>query len=161
MKTEAGPYQFKVDLGPIEGSGAGPVPPRPKPEEVFARVFGRLGLSRPVPQFRIEYRAFAGLRSTIHVRDGHAQVRVSDLLLTAPPIVLDALAEILLARIFRRRPSREARECFSAYVTAPSMRRRIDEVRRERGTKRLLPPRGRYYYLEEIFVKLNDQFFQS
>jgi hypothetical protein len=80
---------------------------------------------------------------------------------TAPPLVLEALAEILLAQLFRRRPSREARECFSAYVSDAEMRRRIDQVRRQRGTKRLLPPQGVCYDLEEIFAKLNWRFFES
>jgi len=53
--------------------------------------------------------------------------------------VLEALAEILLARIFRRRPSREARECYLAYTFRPAIRSRIDAARRERGRKRLLP----------------------
>ncbi len=162
MKTESAvPHQIDQHLGSTEAPAAGSGGSSAKAEDVFARAFRRLGLGRPVPHFCVEYRAFASLRSTIRLRDGHAQVRITDLLAAAPPLVLEALAEILLAQVFRRRPSREARECFSAYVTAPSMRQRIDEVRRERGTKRLLPPRGRYYSLEKIFVRLNQQFFQS
>lgn len=131
------------------------------PEAAFARVFRRLGLARPLPALEIEYRAFAGLRSTIRLRDGEARIRISDLLSTAPPLVTEALAEILLSQVFRRRPSREARECFLAYVSAPAMRRRVDEIRRERGTKRLLPPAGSCYNLEEIFQKLNRRFFRG
>jgi hypothetical protein len=76
-------------------------------------------------------------------------------------MVLEALAEILLARIFRGRPSQEARACYLAYVLGPPMRPRIDEVRRERGSKRLLPAAGRRYDLQEIFAKLNRRFFQG
>jgi hypothetical protein len=138
-----------------------PLPAEPGPEAAFARVFRRLGLERPVPDLRVEYRPFAGLRSSIWLRDDRAKVLISDLMSAAPPLVLEALAEILLAQVFRRRPSREARECFLAYVSAPAMRRRIDEARRERGTKRLLPPEGDYYDLEKIFTKLNRRFFGS
>lgn len=136
-------------------------PSAPDSEAAFARVFRRLGLGRSAPEFRVEYWPFAGLRSTIRLRGGEAQVRLSDLLETVPPLVLEALAEILLAQVFRRRPSREARECFLAYVSAPAMRGRIDKARRERGTKRLLPPRGRCHDLEEIFARLNRKFFRG
>jgi len=129
--------------------------------EVFARVFRRLRVRRPPPAFQVEYRPFAGLRSTIQLRDNHVRVMISDVLESAPPLVLEALAEILLAQVFRRRPSREARECYLAYVFRPAVRRRIDEARRTRGKKRLLPARGRTYDLNEIFSKLNRKFFEG
>jgi hypothetical protein len=71
------------------------------------------------------------------------------------------LAEILLARIFHRRPSREARECYLAHTFRPAMRSRIDASRRARGSKRLLPGRGRHYHLEEIFHDLNRRIFHG
>lgn len=95
----------------------------------------------------------------IRVRDYHAEVRVADLLAEAPPIVLEALAEILLAQVYRRRASQEARACYLAYISSPAVRHRADAVRRQRGRKRLLPPRGRCYDLEEIFRKLNARYF--
>lgn len=90
-----------------------------------------------------------------------ARVRISDVLETAPPLVLEALAELLLAQLFRRRPSAEARECYLAYVFEPAVRRRIDENRRKRGRLRLLPAQGRHYDLEEIFKRLNQKFFKG
>jgi hypothetical protein len=158
-RSDSMPEQLAL---PLSAKAPGlPLPAEPNPEAAFARVFRRLGLERPVPDFRVEYRPFAGLRSSIRLRDGRAQVLVSDLMTAAPPLVLEALAEILLTQVFRRRPSREARECYLAYVSAPAMRRRIDEARRERGTKRLLPPQGECYDLERIFAKLNRRFFRS
>ena len=99
-----------------------PLPPTPALEDVFLRVFRRLSLKRPAPTFRVEYRPFANLRSSVHLRDDCAVVHISDLLEPAPSIVNEALAEILLARLFRRRPSREARACYLAYVMNPSVR---------------------------------------
>ncbi len=130
-------------------------------DELFQRVFRRMRLKHPVGGFRVEYRPFAGLRSTIRLHNNHVEVRVSDLLEQAPPLVLEALAEILLARVFRRRPSREARECYLAYVFRPAMRRSIDEARRRRGSKRLLPARGKWHDLDEIFHRLNQRFFSG
>jgi hypothetical protein len=138
-----------------------PLVPDASPPEVFARVFRRIGMSGPVPDIQVQYRAFAGLRSTIRLRGNRAEVRISDLLAEAPHLVLEALAEMLLARVFRRRPSREARACYLAYVFSPAVRRRIEDVRRRRGHKRLLPARGRYFDLAEIFDNLSRRFFRT
>jgi len=135
-------------------------PPRDLPE-TFRKVFRRLGVKSLAPSFDVEFRPFAGLRSTIRLRNNHAQVCISDVLAGAPPLVLEALAEILLAQVFRRRPSREARECYLAYVFQPSMHRKIEDSRRQRGRKRLLPPDGRWHDLSAIFRRLNRRFFRG
>jgi len=127
--------------------------------DLFRRVFDRLRIRSSITSIDARFHPFAGLRSTVRVRNGALRARVSDLLEDAAPIILEALAEILLARMFRRRPSREARECYLAYTFRPAVRARIDLARRERGTKRLLPPRGRHHNLEEIFHELNHRFF--
>ncbi len=138
-----------------------PLAPPADLSDIFRRVFSRMRIKSPVVNIVARFHPFAGLRSTITLRNGAIKARVSDLLEEASPLVLEALAEILLARIFRRRPSREARECYLAYTFRPAMRVRIDAARRERGSKRLLPARGRHHDLEEIFHGLNHRFFHG
>lgn len=129
--------------------------------ETYERVFRRLAIRRSVRAFHVEFRAFAGLRSTIQLRDSSVRVRISDVLEQAPPLVLEALAEILLTQLFRRQASQEARECYLAYVFEPAVRRRIDAARRRRGFKRLLAAQGKCYDLEAIFTDLNRRYFRS
>ncbi|HEX5411791.1 MAG TPA: M48 family peptidase [Terriglobia bacterium] len=138
-----------------------PIPEPESPEFVFTRVFRRLGIRRSMPDFNVEYRAFSSLRSQIALDGNRARVRISDILAKAPPIVLEALAEILLAQLFSRRPSQEARECYMAYIYDPAVRSRVEETRRSRGRIRLLPARGRFYDLAEIFGRLNHRFFND
>jgi len=133
----------------------------PDLSEVFRRVFHRLRIKSPVASMDAQFHAFAGLRSTISVRNGAVKAHVSDLLSDASPLVLEGLAEILLARVFHRRPSREARECYLAYTLRPAFRQRVDVARRTRGSKRHLPARGRHHDLEEIFHSLNRRFFHG
>jgi hypothetical protein len=128
-------------------------------EPAFDRVLRRLRLVRMMPDFHVEFCAFAGLRSTIRLRQNSVHARISDLLAGAPPLVLEALAEILLAQLFRGRASREARECYLAYVLSPAVRRRIEAARRRRGYKRLLAPQGKRFHLGEIFAGLNRRYF--
>jgi len=136
-----------------------PLGPPPDLSEVFRRVYSRLRIKSRVVSIGAKFHPFAGLRSTISLREGAIRASVSDVMVEASPLVLEALAEILLARIFRRRPSREARECYLAYTLRPATRSRTDAARHERSSKRLLPPGGRHYDLEEIFHALNQRFF--
>lgn len=138
-----------------------PLDPEAALEAVFHRAFRRLGMKQAAPDFRAEYRPFTTLRSTIRLRDHCAEVRVADVLAEAPPIVKEALAEILLAQVYRRRPSQEARACYLAYIYSPAVRHRIDAMRRQRGRKRILPPRGKHYDLEEISQRLNGRYFDG
>ncbi len=139
-----------------------PSPPLDKsPAALFERVFDRLRLSRPRPIFEVEFRPFTGLRSQIALRDGCARVRLSDLLRSAPPIVLEGLAEILLCQLYRYRASPEARECYLAWTYHSEVRRRVEALRRARARLRLLPPRGEHFDLEEIFLSLNRRFFNG
>ncbi len=130
------------------------------PEEIFARTHRRIFPSRPAPAFRVAYREWAAVRCTIRrTGTGLVEVDICDVLRAAPPITLEALAEILISRFYSRRPSREARACYLACTMAPDMRRRIEEARRTRGFKLMLPARGRRFDLEEIFARHNRAFF--
>jgi hypothetical protein len=131
------------------------------PTELFRRALWRLRIAGDPASLRVEFRPFAGLRSTISSRKDHLEVCISDVLQDAPRLVLEALAEILLCKVYRRRASREARECYLAYVLSPGIRQRIDQARRQRGAKRLLPACGRCHNLEEIFQRLNEKFFKG
>lgn len=152
-RTRSRPIDSRQLLLPVSASAS--------PEFLFTRVFRRLGIGRSVPDFHIEYRPFSSLRSNIALQGNRARVRISDILVEAPPIVLEALAEILLTQLFRVRPSEEARECYMAYIYDPMVRRRVDEARRTRGRVRLLPAQGRHYDLAEIFAGLNRRFFND
>ncbi|HTV53776.1 MAG TPA: hypothetical protein VMI06_02555, partial [Terriglobia bacterium] len=130
-------------------------------EDVFARVFRRLHSRKPAPAFHVEYRDWAELRSTIRIRQSGIDVAISDILQGVSPIVLEALAEMLLSRLARRQVSREARACYLACVLSPIIRQRIEEARRARGFKLMLPSRGKHFDLEPIFDDLNQRFFEG
>ena len=130
--------------------------------DVFARVFRRLGPRRAIPSFKVSFRRFTGLRSAIRTpRRNHIEAQLSDVLEGAPPIVIEALAEILITRLFRMRTSREADECYKAWAASLPVLRRVEEIRRLRGRKRLRPPQGSFFNLKGVFDDLNHRFFDG
>ncbi|MGH9355250.1 MAG: M48 family peptidase [Terriglobia bacterium] len=132
------------------------------PADVFASAFRRIFVRKPAPAFCVEYREWAQLRSTIRIQGaGLVQVEICDVLRDAPANALEGLAEILISRLYSRKPSRDARARYLACIMSAGMRRRIEAARRERGFKRMLPPRGRCYDLAGIFAAHNRDFFDG
>lgn len=146
---------------PLGSQLALPFEPVLRPEDLFSRVYRRLRPGAKTAQFEIVFREWAHPRSTIRRKDGGYKVEVFDVLRDAPPIVIEALAEMLIMGCHGQKPSREARACYLAHTMAPAVRRRIDEARRTRGHKRLRPAQGRCHNLDAIFRSLNERFFQG
>ena len=131
--------------------------------EIFEAEFVRLMPSDHAPQFRASFRPYARLRSTVRYDPKTKCVRInlSDLLRTAPAEVLEALAVTLLGRLYRCPIPRRARRVYRRWVNSPATQERMLEVRRDRGSKTMLPPEGRAHDLESIFASLNRRHFES
>src|SRR5947208_12577473 len=72
------------------------------PEEIFARVFRELKPRTPLPELRVEFCRFANADNFVRLEGGRLHVRMSDLLEGAPAGVLEALARILLGKLYRK-----------------------------------------------------------
>ena len=72
------------------------------PEEIYARVFRELKPRTPVPEMQVEFCRFANADSFIRLENGSLHVRISDLLAAAPAPVMEALAYILLGKLYRK-----------------------------------------------------------
>src|SRR5438034_7691410 len=83
---------------------------------LFQRMFTRLGCEGRPPRFRVEFYPYASLVLTIRRREDAVYVRFSDLLRRAPVAVLEGAAALLLARVYRRKPSRELTEPYLDYA---------------------------------------------
>ena len=130
-------------------------------QEVFQQTYRELRPGVPVPEFCIEFYPFANVNNTIRMREGKLRVRLSDLLEGAPESVIEAIAHILLAKIYRKpiEPVRAAR--FRRYVSSRDIAAKAHLVRQMRGRKRLASAKGHVYHLEEIFDQLNLRFFHG
>ncbi len=127
----------------------------------FAAVHRELKPRTPLPQIEIRFYAFAHLNHTLRLRNGRLRVRISDLMANAPEPVLEALAQILLRKLYRKPPSALYSERYRRFINRREMTARIETIRRSRGRKRLAGARGRVYDLDEIFAELNAEYFQG
>jgi len=124
------------------------------------RDVARLGHDDPgVPPIEVRYFAYAGLRSTVRLRDGRIYVRLSDLFEAAPDDIIGALVRILLAKLLRRRVRAEWNATYRLFAIRDDVVSASEAARRSRGRKRLADPAGRVFDLDEMFDRINAEFF--
>ena len=88
-------------------------------------------------------------------------VRMSDLLEGAPAPVMEALAYILLGKLYRKAVPRIYTHRYRLYLNRRDMRRQAHLVRQIRGRKFVSGPQGAHHDLEEIFERINGQYFDG
>ena len=112
-----------------------------------------------MPEIRVEFYAFANVNNTIRLREDVIHVRISDLLEGSPDTVLEAIAHILLAKIYRKpiQPLHSTR--YRRYVSSHDMAAKAHLLRQVRGRKQIASARGQVYDLDQVFEELNQQFF--
>ena len=131
------------------------------PEEIYRRVFRELRPRTPVPALRVDFCEFANADSFVSLKDGRMHVRMSDLLAGAPAPVIEALAHILLGKLYRKPIARGYNHRYRLYLNRRDVRRQAQLVRQIRGRKFISGPQGDHYNLEEIFERLNQQYFDG
>jgi predicted metal-dependent hydrolase len=131
------------------------------PEEIFERVFRTLKPRTPAPKLDVQFRKFANANSSIRLEGGRMLVRITDLLEGAPAPILEALAWILLSKLYRREVPPAYSHRYRLYLNRRDMRRSLHLLRQARGRKLATGPRGASYDLNEIFEDLNFRYFNG
>ena len=130
-----------------------------RPVEIYARVFRELRPRTPLPVIKVEFRRYANANAQVKWENGKLLVRLADTLEGAPHDVLEALAEILLSKLFRRPVPPASNDRYRRYLNRRDVRRSLDLVRQIRGRKRVEHPQGRHYDLQQMFDELNFRYF--
>jgi len=132
-------------------------------EDVLASVFDealrKLVKKEPRPKLEARFYPYAGLSSTIRLRQGRVYVRVSDILTGSPRDVLFALACILVAKLYRLKTPPAQERIYRNHTLNPSVLDASHTARRKRGYKITTSSRGKVYDLGELFAELNDRYF--
>jgi hypothetical protein len=111
--------------------------------------------------FRVRFYPYAGLTSTIHKREDHYEVKLADILESAPLKVHYALAAILLGKMEKRlQPSAAHTEAYEVWARRPDVLERHSKTRQARARKRTLrPPQGQVHDLKALYRRLNREYF--
>jgi hypothetical protein len=130
-------------------------------EALYLRVLSELKPRSAPPRIEVEFCQFANANSFIKMSEGLVHVRLTDLLAGAPPSVMEALAWILLSKLFRKPVPRIHEHRYRVFMNRGEMRRTMHSVRQERGRKFVSGPQGRHYNLEQVFEDINFRFFHG
>lgn len=129
------------------------------PEAICARVFRALRPRTAPPEISVRFLPYADAHSSACWRDGRLELRISDVLATAPAAVLEALMHILLGKLLGRPAPRNCVRRYRSYLNRRDIQRTLQLIRSLRGRKQLAGPKGEHFDLEEIFDDLNRRFF--
>jgi hypothetical protein len=130
-------------------------------EQIYARVFRQLKPRTPLPLIEVRFCRFANANSFIRFEDGRLEVRITDLLEGAPAPIVEALAFILVSKLYRKAIPEIYNHRYRRYLNRKEMRRSLHLIRQIRGHKLATPPRGDVFDLEQIFEELNLQHFHG
>jgi hypothetical protein len=129
------------------------------PEQIYGRVFRSIKPRTPLPPIHIEFKRYANADSRISLSEGRLRVQISDVLQSAPAPVQEALAHILITKLYRREPDSRVLAVYRRYLNRADVRRTLHLVKRQRGRKQYRDPQGRAYDLHKMFDDLNVEFF--
>jgi hypothetical protein len=129
------------------------------PEEIYVRVFRELKPRTPLPELSLEFCRFANVDNFIRLDQGRLHIRMSDLLSGAPAPVMEALAYILLGKLYRKPVARMHSHRYRLYLNRRDVRRQAQLLRQIRGRKFISGPQGSHHNLEEVFERLNQEYF--
>ncbi len=135
------------------------LPAVPGGARIFLRVFTRLGCPGRPPHFFVEFYPYAGLSHTIRVSGDMARVRLSDLLRGAKLPALEAVAALLLARLYHRPLPPPLAEAYREFAAAPAVEWGIRRARLARGRHTHTSAQGARYDLARLFAGLNRHYF--
>ena len=131
-------------------------------EEIYLRVLRELKPRTKPARIVVRFRPYVNVDSNIQLQEGHQciEVKISDQLEGAPAPVQEALAQILLRKLYRKPIPKKYNHRYRMFLNRADMRRRSLLIRQMRGRKQMRSPQGHAYDLEEIFGELNARFFR-
>jgi hypothetical protein len=131
------------------------------PTEIFVRVHREVRPRTEPPPIEVAYKRFVDPNSRVRLSSGRLRVDITDLLEGAPAPVLEALAHILLNKLYRKPVARQHQQRYRLYLNRRDMRRVIEVTRQTRGRKAHSGPAGSTHDLVTIFEELNIRHFDG
>lgn len=128
-------------------------------EDIFRRVYAALARREGAPEVRLLVRPYVATMGKLRLTAGGLEVRLSELMAAAPATVREALAWILVSRLFRQAPPEHWVRHYRQYLNRREIRRTHLALRAARSRKRHCGPQGAVYDLDRLFEDLRERYF--
>lgn len=129
--------------------------------EIYKNTLLSIAPEQKTSGLKIEFYPYVGISNRIRRRDGLFSVRISDVLRDAPIEFHESLAQILIRKLFRRKIPVKDLQIYRDYLKQNSIHEKTIENRRARGRKIITTSKGETYDLDDIFLFLNQIYFQN
>jgi predicted metal-dependent hydrolase len=130
-------------------------------EQIYQRVFCQIRPRSPLPEITVRFRRYANANSRIRLNQGRLNVDISDLLQSAPAPIQEALACILIAKLYKKELDPNWMARYRRYLNRADIRRSLSSVKKERGRKSYRGAQGKHYDLCAIFEEINHEYFNG
>jgi len=127
----------------------------------YQEAFQHFDHKRQMPAIEVSFYPYIGINHTIRVRSGRVFVRLAEICREMPLNAHQGLAFILVAKLLRKKVPAQAREIYSNYIKRQEIRDQALENKKTRGRKIITTARGVFFDLDEIFEKLNAEYFKK
>ena len=127
----------------------------------YEQAFQIYDQKNPSPPIEVIFYPYVGINQTIRLRGGRIFVRLSEICRDAPLEVQKSLAFILVAKMLRQRVAPNAEAIYRNFVKTQEIQDRAMESKRARGRKIITTTKGDVYDLDEIFRRVNENYFQN
>lgn len=128
-------------------------------KKFYQEAFHKLNKSHSVQEIEVQFYPYVGINHTIRIRNGAAYIRISDIFKDAPLNVHNSLAYILVSKVLRKKISPEIKGNYTRFVKSEEIYAKASENKKIRGRKIITSSKGNFYDLEEIFHRLNKDYF--
>ena len=123
-------------------------------------------LQNAFPAFRdmnidARFYPYIGLTHTIRRKGSTWVIRISDHCRHAPRQVLEAIVNILAAKVMRRKPGQKYMHIYDLFRKTPWVAESVRVRRLQKGRKHITGEKGQYYSLREIYQELNGDYFNN
>jgi hypothetical protein len=124
----------------------------------FIEAFHEVGGKR-VRDLEVTYYPYSGINHTLRVRNGKILARISAICSDLPRPALKGLAYMLTARLLKKKVDPRWRDVYNKAIEASHIIERAQSARKSRGRRNVSKPDGDIYDLDEIFDRMNKQYF--
>ena len=121
-------------------------------EQVHSQYF-----SKNNKRIQAQFHPYRSLRHTIEWNHKYIHLKISQYLADAPEKIIQDLAIILLAKVYKSKPKKSIKDSYKAFANSIQP----DIPKRKKSIPKGYESKGKYYNLQEFFNNLNDKYFDN